>query len=391
MSLVGGSIFPSAMPKMATQTDINVRDARNIMPLPISYINYCMDYRDCTQNPISPRLSSEALLNAPYTAFGNCICIDIDNCMHIINKETSTLALNPDAATFYPQCSFSSVTSCFNEIGTDLNLYAREFIPRSIINRSNWVIASMFCLFTIILLFLLTALNIICISDIDELSPKELVQKMKCKNPNNIIIGHLNINFIRQKLEFLMEIIGTNIDLLLISETKLNATFPLASSSLMDSMFLLEKIGMIKGVVFFFRKSKWILIGSYNPHKDLIRNHLSSIGGKLNELCLKYEHFILIGDFNSEMRKEPMQVFCDTYNFKCLVKEPTCYKNMDNPSCIDLILTNKSLSFQHTSTIETGLSDFHKLTITTMKSTFYKQAPKIIQYRNYKHFNNDIF
>ena len=53
----------------------------------------------------------------------------------------------------------------------------------------------------------------------------ELIQKIKCKNPNNIIIGHLNINSIRQKLEFLMEIIGTNIDLLLILETKLNATF----------------------------------------------------------------------------------------------------------------------------------------------------------------------
>ena len=85
----------------------------------------------------------------------------------------------------------------------------------------------MFCLFTIILPFLVTALNIIYISDIDELSSKELVQKMKCKNPNNIIIGHLNINSIRQKLELLMEIIGTNIDLLPISETKLNATFPI--------------------------------------------------------------------------------------------------------------------------------------------------------------------
>ena len=339
--------------------------------------------------------------------------------MHIINKETSTLALNPDAATFYQRCSFSSVTSCFNEIGTDLNLYASEFIPRSIINRSNWVIASMFCLFTIILLFLLTALNIICISDIDELSPKELVQKMKCKNPNNIIIGHLNINSIRQKLEFLMEIIGTNIDLLLISETKLNATFPIGQffidgfhvpfredrddeggglllyvrNHIPCRRLFLDFIPKIEAIVIEinFRKSKWILIGSYNPHKDLIRNHLSSIGGKLNELCLKYENFILIGDFTSEIREEPMQVFCDTYNFKCLVKEPTCYKNMDNPSCIDLMLTNKSLSFQHTSTIETGLSDFHKLTTTTMKSTFYKQEPKIIHYRNYKHFNNDIF
>ena len=214
-----------------------------------------------------------------------------------------------------------------------------------------------------------------------------------------------------------MEIIGTSIDLLLISETKLNATFPIGQF-LIDGFHVpfredgdeggslllyvrnhipckrlfLDFIPKIEAMVIEinFRKSKWILIGSYYPHKDLIRNHLSSIGGKFNELCLKYGNSILIGDFNSEMREEPMQVFCDTYNFKCLVKEPTCYKNMDNPSCIDLILTNKSLSFQHTSTIETGLSDFHKLTTTTMKSTIYKQEPKIIHYRNYKHFNNDI-
>ena len=210
---------------------------------------------------------------------------------------------------------------------------------------------------------------------------------MKCKNPNNNIIGHLNINSIRQKLEFLMEIIGTNIDLLLISETKLNATFPIGQffidgfhvpfredrddkggglllyvrNHIPCRRLFLYFIPKIEAIVIEinFRKSKWILIVSYNPHKDLIRNHLSSIGGKLNELCLKYENFILIGDFNSEMREEPMQVFCDT--FKCLVKEPTCYKNMDNPSCIDLMLTNKSLYFQHTSTIETGLSDFHKI------------------------------
>ena len=64
---------------------------------------------------------------------------------------------------------------------------------------------------------------------------------------------------------------------------------------------------------------------------------------------------------------------------------------MENPSCIDLILTNKSLSFRQTSIIETGLSDVHKSTTTTMKSTFYKQEPNIIHDRNYNHFNNDIF
>ena len=65
-----------------------------------------------------------------------------------------------------------------------------------------------------------------------------------------------------------------------------------------------------------------------------------------------------------------MNVFCNTYYFKCLVKEPTCFKNINNPSCVDLILPNKSLFFQHTKVIETGLSDFHRLTVTMMKSTY---------------------
>ena len=44
-----------------------------------------------------------------------------------------------------------------------------------------------------------------------------------------------------------------------------------------------------------------------------------------------------------------------------------------------------------TTVIETGISDFHKLTVTTLKSNFLKQEPKTFHYRNYKYFNNDNF
>ena len=30
-----------------------------------------------------------------------------------------------------------------------------------------------------------------------------------------------------------------------------------------------------------------------------------------------------------------MQTFCAVYNFKSLIKQPTCYKNPVKPSCID--------------------------------------------------------
>ena len=41
-----------------------------------------------------------------------------------------------------------------------------------------------------------------------------------------------------------------------------------------------------------------------------------------------------------------------------LIKDPTCFKNPRNPSCIDLISTNSPYSFQNSCVIETGVSDF---------------------------------
>ena len=39
---------------------------------------------------------------------------------------------------------------------------------------------------------------------------------------------------------------------------------------------------------------------------------------------------------------------------------------------------------------KTGLSDFHKLVVTVLKSTFPKSSPNVIKYRSYKNFSNDL-
>ena len=39
----------------------------------------------------------------------------------------------------------------------------------------------------------------------------------------------------------------------------------------------------------------------------------------------------------------------------------------NNPSCIDLMFTNKAKRFQRSCVIDTDLSDFHKITITALK------------------------
>ena len=83
--------------------------------------------------------------------------------------------------------------------------------------------------------------------------------------------------------------------------------------------------------------------------------------------------------------------FCKVYKLKNLVKGTTCYKNPEKPSCIDLILTNRPRSFHGCHIIETGLSDFHKMTITVMKMYFKKQGPRSLHYRDYKRFNTQSF
>ena len=42
-------------------------------------------------------------------------------------------------------------------------------------------------------------------------------------------------------------------------------------------------------------------------------------------------------------------------------------------------------------TLETGLSDFHEMTLTVMKVFYKKPKPTIITYRSYKNFSNEFF
>ena len=51
----------------------------------------------------------------------------------------------------------------------------------------------------------------------------DVIRKLRIKNVNRIVIGTLNINSLSSKFDQLKAIIGKNIDILLIQETKLDA------------------------------------------------------------------------------------------------------------------------------------------------------------------------
>ena len=130
---------------------------------------------------------------------------------------------------------------------------------------------------------------------------------------------------------------------------------------------------------------------SYSPELSSIESHLGSFSKSVDSLSSKYNNFVLLGDFNSCMGDFPMKTFGENYKLRNFIKEPACFKNPENPICIDLILRNKPLSFKNTYVIETELSDFHKMIVAVMKLHFPKMKPHVVSYRKYKDFHNETF
>ena len=93
------------------------------------------------------------------------------------------------------------------------------------------------------------------------------------------------------------------------------------------------------------RSKKWLLGYSYNPHRNKITPHLRNISTTLDKLSTDYENVILLGDFNVEVEEKNLSNFMSVHNLKTLIKQKTCFKNPENPACIDLILTNSPRSF----------------------------------------------
>ena len=122
----------------------------------------------------------------------------------------------------------------------------------------------------------------------------------------------------------------------------------------------------------------------------MIKNHLATLCNFSDLHSSKYKKMLILGDFNVGIDESHMKSFFKTYNLLNLIKQPTCYKNPDNnPTCIDLILTNVPRKFQSTCVIETELSDFHLMTLITMRKA--RGLESLIIGHLFKHFSNKEF
>ena len=235
-------------------------------------------------------------------------------------------------------------------------------------------------------------------------NPVIMLKNLKEKNENRLLIAHLNINFLSNKFEALRSFVVGKIDILLISETKLDESFPLNQFTLegFSTPYRADRNSQGGGLIIYIRedipskelkvknlpcdiegifvdviigKNKWFLMGGYNPQKEKISYYLSHVSKVIDKYMGDYDNFILLGDFNVATSEDTMNDFCQMYRLDNLINEPTCYKNVNNPSSIDVMLTNRKSSFQDSITIETGLSDHHKMTLSVLKTFFRKKRP----------------
>ena len=88
----------------------------------------------------------------------------------------------------------------------------------------------------------------------------------------------------------------------------------------------------------------------------MIADDLRYIGSGIAFYSSKYDSFIVPGDLNKEISNSFLEQFCASYNLKSLIKEPTCFKSVVNPSCIDMILTYHPKCFRNSGIHETGIS-----------------------------------
>ena len=262
----------------------------------------------------------------------------------------------------------------------------------------------------------------------------ETFYNLKSKNFKNPCIAYLNINSLRgNKFIQLKEMLSfVKPEILCIDETKLTPDFPTAQfhidgyhyppfrrdrpQRISSTHFGGGKIVYVKEDLISDRlekyettnaeticldltiqERKWFLLFAYRPESIDRKLFFDELNKTLSKASKDYEHLVVAGDLNIEMRAQHntdrhnlLSELCGTFDLKNIVKGKTCNMS-EQGSSIDVILTNKPRSFFNTTITETGLSDHHCMISTFLRSHYENLPPKNFFYRKTTNLNKEVF
>ena len=243
---------------------------------------------------------------------------------------------------------------------------------------------------------------------------------------NNPIVAYYNINSLRNKIHDIREIILKFLpDLLVLAETKIDKNFPIQQflineyneptrkdrSEFGGGIIEYTRKGVIRKRIKNFEMKnfesicseinienvKWFLLSVYrSPNYKNIKTFFAELNTIVNQATSKYDNIIVMGDMNIDIDDpcthgyQQLTDFMNAFDLTNLIKAKTCI-TWNHESSIDLILSNRPRSHMHSNAYELGISDFHKVSLTFLKSHIARLKPCKISYRCYKNFIEEDF
>ena len=182
---------------------------------------------------------------------------------------------------------------------------------------------------------------------------KSCLKKFRAKHPKNILFGHLNINSLRNKFEYREEIIKNMFDVFVVSECKLDLSFPDIQFQIANyNMFRKDRNKNGGGLLFYVNqdlncktvntynfltdieilplelaltKRKWFILGLYKTPSLRSEIFISEVTKALTFSSEKYNNILLMGDFNMIPENHHPIDFTDSNYFENLIKEPNLF------------------------------------------------------------------
>ena len=212
------------------------------------------------------------------------------------------------------------------------------------------------------------------------------------------------------------------VDLFLISESKLDDSFPNAQFNMNGyrlhrndrtanggglMMYIRSDIphrtrpelhsqsAHVESMVFevHIKCDKWLFVGVYSPHKRYEDELILFLNDIYEKEIGNYKDIVCIGDINVDLSCGKTKVndeLLDIYDLYNLIKDPTCFKSEKGSLLDPIIVTNRN-HFVHAFNLSCGFSDFHNFVGCITKCHFSKQEPRKITYRSFRKFNETLF
>ena len=252
------------------------------------------------------------------------------------------------------------------------------------------------------------------------------------KHNKDILMCHLNINSIQNKFEELAATVKKiRAHIMLISETKIDASYPDAQFSIPDyTLYRNDRRKGGGGIMALVSSSltkkrlkpnkhyktlelialqvktnagNMVILGIYRPPRAMCGDYRSLLENELSDVCnwasLQSNSVAVIGDLNLDRLrpdKPEEKLLLDLENeqgFECLITKPTRVEMRGTKvtsSLIDELLSNKPDLFKYSGNYHPWLSD-HALIYGVLKERVNSNKPKVITFRSYKNFEPDVF